>query len=78
MLVLKYFAGVLIFCGVFLLGKSMIEHSRGWASAFAMKSRQMEPSSTQRKIFVYSGRIFQLVAVIWGFIDAVSVLVLVF
>ena len=78
MLVLKYFAGVLVFCGVFLLGKSMIEHSSGWASAFAVRDRRFEPSLTQRKIFVYSGRIFQLVAVIGGFIDAVSVLVLVF
>jgi hypothetical protein len=78
MLVLKYFAGVLVFYGVFLLGKSMIEHSKGWASAFALRDRQMEPSLTQRKIFVYSGRIFQFVAVIGGFIDAVSVLVLVF
>jgi hypothetical protein len=78
MLVLKYFVGVLIFCGVFLLGKSMIEHSKEWASTLALKGRHSEPSLTQRKIFVYSGRIFQLVAVIFGFIDAVSVLVLVF
>lgn len=78
MLVLKYLAGVLVFCGVFFLGKSMIEHSNGWASAFARRDCQFEASVTQRKIFIYSGRIFQLVAVIGAFIDAVSVLVLVF
>jgi hypothetical protein len=78
MLVLKYFVGVLIFCGVFFLGKSMIEHSKGWASTLMLRNHQMEPSLGQRKIFVYSGRIVQLVALVGAFIDAVSVLVLVF
>jgi hypothetical protein len=78
MLILKYLLGVLVFCGLFLLGKSMIDHSRSWAAVFAYGNGRPEPSVAQRNIFVYSGRIFQFVAVIGGFIDAVSVLVLVF
>lgn len=78
MLVLKYFVGILLFCGVFLLGKSMIEYNKRWAAALTLHPRTAEPSSMQRNFFIYSGRIFQFVAVIGGFIDAVSVLVLVF
>ncbi len=75
MLALNYLFGVLLFCGVFLLGKLMANQSYRWEAAAARHA--LLPGGVGR-IFLYGGRIFQLVAVVWGFLDAVSVLVLVF
>lgn len=72
---LQYLLGVLLFCGVFQLGKFMTKQSESWADS--PLRRIIHPESAG-KIFLYGGRVFQVVAVVWGFLDAVSVLVLVF
>jgi len=53
----------------------MTRQSERWA--FSPVRRIIHPESVG-KIFLYGGRICQVVAVVWGFLDAVSVLVLVF
>jgi hypothetical protein len=75
MLALEYLLGVILFCGVFLLGDLMTEQSHRLSGSPA---RSPFPPESVRRILLYAGRIFQLVAVVWGFVDAVSVLVLVF
>ena len=75
MLALQYLLGVLLFCGVFQLGKLMTKQSQKWADS---SSRRLLYPGSVAKIFLYGGRICQVVAVVWGFLDAVSVLVLVF
>ena len=75
MLALQYLLGVILFCGVFQVGKLMAKQSHTWAD-FSPR-RILQPENVE-KVFLYGGRIFQVVAVVWGFLDAVSVLVLVF
>ncbi|MDE3187927.1 MAG: hypothetical protein KGM96_10455 [Acidobacteriota bacterium] len=53
----------------------MTKQSQKWADS---SSRRILHPESVGKIFLYGGRIFQVVAVVWGFLDAVSVLVLVF
>lgn len=75
MLALQYLLGVMLFCGVFLLGKLMTKQSQKWVDS---SSRRILHPESVGKVFLYGGRIFQVVAVVWGFLDAVSLLVLVF
>lgn len=73
MRVLEYLLGVLFFCGVYLLGRWMTRQSQRWDHTAA---QTLARHTSVRKFFLYGGRIFQVVGVIWGFLDAVSVLVL--
>ncbi len=75
MLAFKYLLGVFLFFGVFQLGKLMARQGYRWTGSPAALSGQI---AGMQKILLYAGRIFQVVAVIWGFLDAVSVMVLVF
>jgi len=75
MLALQYVLGVVLFCGIFQLGRLMTRQGQKWADS---PSRRVLHPKRVGKIFLYCGRIFQVVAVVWGFLDAVSVLVLVF
>ncbi len=73
MRVMEYLLGVVFCCGVFLLGRWMADQGR-------KRDRILLPSPVLSgymcKFFHYSGRICQVVAVVWGFLDAVSVMVL--
>ena len=73
MQIMQYLLGVVFFCGVFLLGKWMADRGR-------QRDRESLPSPAPTggmgKFVHYSGRICQAVAVVWGFLDAVSVMVL--
>ncbi len=73
MMILKYLLGVVLFFGVFQVGKWMIALSRRWESA---PDLAIASHTRVSKFFLWSGRLVQVVAVIWGFLDAVSVLVL--
>ncbi len=77
MLAFKYLLGVFLFVGVFQLGKLMTRHSHKLSNAPVPAPVRAHLPSMQ-KVVLYGGRVFQVVAVIWGFLDAVSVLVLVF
>jgi len=70
---MKYLLGVVFFFSVYLLGKLMAEESRKWALALASR---FPSHGLLRQFFICCGRIFQVVAVVWGFLDAVSALVL--
>lgn len=73
MRVFEYFLSVVFFCGVFMLGRWMTRQSHRWENASV---QSLGTHASLRKTFLYGGRIFQVVAFIWGFLDAVSVLVL--
>lgn len=74
MLAFKYLLGVFLFIGVFQLGRLMTKQGYKWSVA---PGRVAAYVPGVQKIFLYGGRIFQVVAVIFGFLDAVSVIVLV-
>ena len=75
MLALKYLLGVFVFIGVYELGKLMTKQSYKWSVAPAPIAAHLPGV---QKMLLYGGRIFQVVAVVLGFLDAVSVIVLVF
>ena len=75
MLALRYLLGVFLFLGVFQLGRLMARQGYKWSAA---PSPMVEHLPGMQKILLYGGRIFQVVAVILGFLDAISVIVLVF
>lgn len=58
---------------VFLLGKLMIQDARRWAEALG--SRFASRDSLGR-FFVRAGRTVEVIAAIWGFLEAVAVMVL--
>ena len=69
MRVLGYLLGVLAFCGVFVLGRLMAAKGQRWED-------ELQHGVSVRKFFLYGGRFFQVVALVWGFLDAVAVVVL--
>ncbi len=69
MRVLFYLLGVLAFCGLFWLGRLMTARGQRWED-------ELEHRVAVRKFFLYGGRIFQVVGLVWGFLDAVAVVVL--
>jgi len=73
MRILIYLLSILVFWGVFELGSQVIQHSREWSLMLAPRSTRKE---ALRKSFFLSGKIMQIIAVIWGFLDIVAVLVL--
>jgi hypothetical protein len=77
MVILRYLLGVVFFCGVFVLGKLIIDHDRSWAMSLKSLFHRSAPSEGLCNFFHYCGRIFQVVAVVWGFLDAVAILVLI-
>jgi hypothetical protein len=74
-LILKYVLWVVFFACAFLLG-SLIEKQSGKLAGIV--THRKNPPSGVCKLFRYSGDLIQIVAAIWGFIDFVAVLVLVF
>ena len=75
MLILKYVLWVVFFAGVFLLGSWIQKKDRTLAGVL---THRKNPPDRVCKFFHYAGDAIQIVAAIWGFIDAVAVLVLVF
>lgn len=70
---IKYLLGVVFFFSFYLLGKVIAEDSRRWSESLA---NRFASRGALHRFFAYSGNIFQVVAVIWGFLDAVAALVL--
>lgn len=73
MRILIYLLSILVLWGVFELGSLAIQQSREWSLELAPGSTHKE---TLRKSFFLSGKIMQTVAVVWGFLDIVAVLLL--
>lgn len=73
MRILLHMAGVLLFCCLFVVGKLMIEGREMCAQAVA----QIPGSYAHLcKFFLYSGRIFVGLAVVFGFVEVVVVMIL--
>lgn len=64
---------VLLLCCLFLMGKLMVDRREHWAIALSDS-----PDSGMRlcKFFLYGGRIIAGVAAVWGFLEAVAVMIL--
>ena len=73
MQILRHTLGVAIFCALFLAGKLVAETGQNRVGKLAHKS---ETDGAVGKFFLYSGRFFEAVAFVGGFIEAVAVMVL--
>ena len=58
---------------VFLLGKLMVQDARRWSEALASRFASRENLG---RFFVRAGRTVEVIAAIWGFLEAVAVMVL--
>jgi hypothetical protein len=74
MRILMYLLTILLLGGVFQLGSIIVRQSRDWSSALEPYAGHRE---AVRRSFYVSGKIMQVVAAIWGFVDVVAVMVLV-
>lgn len=68
-----HFASMAVLSLVFLLGGWMANESAPWSEKLASRFAWQR---AVRDMFSYSGRTFQVVAAVWAFLDAVSILVL--
>jgi hypothetical protein len=71
--ILRHSVGVATCCALFLAGKLVAEGGRSWAGK---QAREPDSYGTVCKIFLYSGKFFEVVALVGGFIEAVAVMVL--
>jgi len=69
--ILRHSLGLLIFCTLFMAGRLVAADGRRW-----MVARRAGSESEVGKVFLYSGKIFEVVAVVGGFVEAVAVMVL--
>lgn len=58
---------------VFLLGKLMVKEARRWSEALASRFASRD---TLGQFFVGAGRTVEVIAAVWGFLEAVAVVVL--
>jgi hypothetical protein len=73
MQLLRHSLGVGLFFALFLAGRLMAADSLKWAGAL---TRHTASSGKVGKIFLLSGKFFEVVAVVGGFVEAVAVMVL--
>jgi hypothetical protein len=62
-----------LLCGVFLLGKVMVDKRENWAIAL---SHSPDTGSRLCNFFLYGGRIVEGVAAVWAFLEVVAVMIL--
>lgn len=70
---LRLLLEITLLFGVFQFGKLMIARDRNWARYLLRDSKTSEKLA---RVFLYCGRTFQWLAAIWGFVDAVAIVVL--
>ena len=80
---IRHLLVAVLFCGVFFLGKMMVERRRKLADKMADSlSGKLIPESTDPEkvsdVLLYSGRSIQTFGAIAGFLEVVAFLVLVF
>uniref|UniRef100_A0A7V4XRG2 Uncharacterized protein n=1 Tax=Acidobacterium capsulatum TaxID=33075 RepID=A0A7V4XRG2_9BACT len=73
MRILFYLLSILVLWGVYELGSMAIQQSREWSLKLNSQALREE---TLRKSFIVSGKVLQAVALVWGFLDVVAVLLL--
>jgi hypothetical protein len=71
LLILRHSLGAAVCCALFLTGKLMIADSVKWAGALPLRSTASRRLS---RIFLYSGRLFEWVAVAWGIVEAAALI----
>lgn len=73
MLILRHIFRIVLCCGLFVLGKTMVLGQHRWA---AMLAQRQVSSRRACKFFLYGGRTFEVVGFVWGFLEVVAVMVL--
>ena len=73
MRILLYLLEIAFLYGLFQIGRGMVVHQERWARYLAHDERR---STRLRSFFLYGGRIFEWLALIWGFLDVVAILIL--
>ena len=65
--------GFTILVTVFLLGRLMVQQARSWSEVL---SSRFASRATLGRWFVGTGRTVEVIAAIWGFLEAVAVMIL--
>ncbi len=73
MYIFMHVAGVVLLFCLFLLGKMMAEGRETWAEALAGIPVR---NAYLCNFFLYGGRIFEGVAMVWGLLEVVAVMIL--
>jgi type IV secretory pathway VirB3-like protein len=73
MRILFHTAGLLLFICLFLLGKLAIEHRADWADFLTLNRVSRKRISN---FFFYGGTTFEAITSLFGFLEAVAILVL--
>ena len=73
MRILGHLLNILIFCGIFLLGKLMAYQNRRWAAAISHNPGTVQDMS---KFFLYGGRTFEVLGAVAGGVDGIAIVVL--
>ena len=73
MLILRHILRMALCCGVYFLGKAMVISQHRWA---AIVTQRQVSSQRLSKFFLYSGRTFEVVGFVWGFLEVVAVVIL--
>ena len=68
-----HMTGFAILFLAFLVGRLMVIEARKWSDALASR---MTSRGRLRDVLVYSGRVLQVIAAVWGFLEAVAVTIL--
>lgn len=73
MRILFHTSGLLVFICLFLMGKIAIERRAIWANFLTLRRPTQKRLSN---IFLYTGTTFEVIASLFGFLEAVAMLVL--
>ncbi len=71
--ILRHCLGLAIFCALYFAGKLAVTDGQRWGRE---RARKADSEGGVGKFFFYSGRFFEVVAFVGGFIEAVAVMVL--
>ena len=71
--ILRLLLEITFLYGVFQFGRLMVARDRNWARHLLRGSKTSEKLA---HFFLYCGKTFQWLAAVWGFLDAVALLVL--
>lgn len=69
----QHILGLIVLVSVYFLGSLMVQQARRWSEAIAPRHASRE---NWGRFFVGAGRTVEVIAAIWGFLEAVAVMVL--
>lgn len=75
MRILFHATAVLLFAGLFLMGKLAVERRVSWAHTLTLKPI---PQRRLCSFLLYGGKTFEAIALVLGFLEAVALLIVMF